>query len=88
VELIEPLQVAVQPNPADHSARLSIRTSERGVAVVELYNAVGMLVSRHHAELDGTGTSGTLQLEELPSGLYNMVVRTPEQFAYTHVVKR
>jgi hypothetical protein len=88
VELIEPLQVAVQPNPADHSARLSIRTSERGVAVVELYNAVGMLVSVHHAELDGTGANGTLQLEELPSGLYTMVVRTPEQFAYTHVVKR
>jgi hypothetical protein len=88
VELIEPLQVAVQPNPADHSARLIIRTSERGVAVVELYNAVGMLVSVHHAELDGTGANGTLQLEELPSGLYTMVVRTPEQFAYTHVVKR
>lgn len=88
VELVVPLAIRVVPNPVDNAAKLSIATSEEGTAVIEVYNALGALVSTMPVHLDGKSGYAEVLDDRHAAGLYSILVRTPQQAAQTIVLKR
>ncbi|MFM8472415.1 MAG: T9SS type A sorting domain-containing protein, partial [Candidatus Kapaibacterium sp.] len=72
----------------DNSARVSVTTSEHGAAVIEVYNSIGMLVQSMVVPADGTSASGTILDGRYAAGLYTVLVRTQQQTAHSHVLKR
>lgn len=88
VELMVPLHVSIAPNPTDKTSRITLQTSESGAAIVEVYNSIGMLVQQETLLLNGSEVGKELFHDGMPAGLYTILVRTSQQSAHTHVLKR
>lgn len=77
--------LAVYPNPADHQLRVALPTGMHGIAELELVDMAGRAVV--HQWINGT-QGHTMDLSELPNGLYSLKATTLDQMAVTRVSVR
>lgn len=70
--------VQIQPNPASQNCQLIINHNKDEQATLELLNALGQKVYAQQLYLSTGKTSSTLNLQELPMGVYRLVVTTKE----------
>ena len=81
--------VSLFPNPAKDVLNISITQPQGGKHKVEIYDAIGKLVSVHKADLKGGNTVLTLDVAELAKGTYIIMVKNADNgtVANTRFVK-
>ena len=70
--------VSLYPNPAKEVLNVSITQPQGGKHKVEIYDAIGKLVSVHKADLKGGNTVMTLDVSELAKGTYIIMVKNAD----------
>jgi len=66
--------IQVQPNPANTSCQLIINSLKQEVSTIQLFNALGQNVLTQRTELLVGNTEQTLDIKDLPIGIYRIVV--------------
>ena len=68
--------LTVFPNPAAQAITIQLQVEERTVGIVEVYGLSGQVVLRQQVVFEKDGADVTVNIAELPTGLYSVVVRT------------
>jgi hypothetical protein len=68
--------LTVFPNPATEFLTIQLQTEERTTGTLEVYGLSGQLVLRQQVVFENYGSGVTVNIGELPNGLYSVVVRT------------
>jgi hypothetical protein len=76
-------QLWVSPNPIDSKLNIRFETNERGENDIELMNALGLVVRRHHCATSQV----ELDTAELPQGIYFLRIHNTKQQAIVKLVK-
>ncbi|WP_052597426.1 carboxylesterase family protein [Aureispira sp. CCB-QB1] len=74
--LVPKLGIQLQPNPAYQSCRVHIRSPKNEAATIRLVNALGQEVYTHFTPLSIGNTTEVLNIQDLPQGVYRVVVTT------------
>jgi uncharacterized repeat protein (TIGR03803 family) len=78
--------VVIYPNPAKGIVHIKVNSSMRGQTKVSVFNATGRLVLEQSVLFNEE--SSTLRLENLPAGLYHMMIRKGEKAILKKIVLR
>jgi hypothetical protein len=78
--------VVIYPNPAKGIVHVKVNSSMRGQTKVSVCNATGRLVLEQSVLFNEE--SSTLRLENLPPGLYHMMIRKGEKAILKKIVIR
>jgi hypothetical protein len=78
--------VMIYPNPASGIVYAKVNSSMRGLAEVSLFNAAGKPLWSHAVNFTDEATP--IHLEELPAGLYHLLVRKGERVMVKKIVLR
>ncbi|MCB0851408.1 MAG: T9SS type A sorting domain-containing protein, partial [Bacteroidetes bacterium] len=77
----------IYPNPAQTKFNLELEGLSAGELVVSLYNLNGELVKQHSAQTLGGTHTETINLLDLPAGMYIVRVRNGDMIRTEKVVK-
>jgi predicted esterase len=70
------LGIQVQPNPASQNFQLIINSSKEEIGSIQLINTLGQMVLSQTTALSIGNTTETIAIQNLPSGIYRVVVTT------------
>ncbi len=70
------MSLNVYPNPASTSATVAIELVSAGEVIISVYDVQGKLVKSVVVNAESSTLNYTLSLDEMPSGMYNVVVET------------
>ncbi len=62
------------PNPSNDLVNLSLRAVENGDVSIEIIDQLGRIVQQQNTTIEDNRLEKTLNIEHLPSGLYNVVI--------------
>jgi len=79
--------INVSPNPTEDFVNVSFRTTE-ATASIELINAIGQVMIGETISSNGGRFSKSLQLGQLPSGVYTVRVKSGSDYAIRKIVKQ
>jgi hypothetical protein len=77
----------VYPNPVNTMLTLTANFAQQQTFSVRLMNVLGELVTVIDDNFTGTNYSKTVNMEQLPSGVYYIILSTKDKNIYTKVVK-
>ncbi|CAA6830037.1 MAG: Esterase/lipase-like protein [uncultured Aureispira sp.] len=66
----------VQPNPASNYCQLLIHSEKQAESSIQLFNALGQNVLTKNVALSAGKTEESLNIKDLPKGVYRVLVRT------------
>jgi len=69
-------QINIYPNPAETSATIEMDLNETGEVRINIYNLQGEIISSHSVMAESTHLTYSLSLNEIPSGIYQVVIET------------
>jgi hypothetical protein len=69
------------PNPAHDAAWLELETTEPHQAVVNIFDVAGKLILTQTVQLYGGRNTLPIRTDQLGSGLYRIVIQTPDEIA-------
>ncbi|MCB0854445.1 MAG: T9SS type A sorting domain-containing protein [Bacteroidetes bacterium] len=75
------------PNPAQDKFNIDLNNVRAGELQILMYNANGVLVSRHTEDVNAGIFSHTMNIQDLPAGLYIVKVRNGENDTTGKIVK-
>lgn len=68
--------IQVQPNPASEQCQLVINSQKEEVGKIQLFNTLGQSVLTQRVELSVGNTAQSLNIKNLPAGIYRIMVIT------------
>jgi len=69
-------QINIYPNPAETSAIIEMDLNATGEVRINIYNLQGEIISSHSVMAESTHLTYSLSLNEIPSGIYQVVIET------------
>jgi hypothetical protein len=82
-------QLKVYPNPFTNELRFNISVCNQLQIIVELYNIAGVRIHHQAIELTRQDLSSIkINLEEIPSGLYLLSLKTNEYYSTSKIIKQ
>ena len=84
ITYLEETKINISPNPVNDYINVLVETGEQGLFELKLYNLQGSEVLAKQYKISGIGSDTPIELKmdagNLPSGMYNLVVKTASSF--------
>lgn len=81
-------QLSVFPNPAQSTVQVTLENDWRGPLDMQIFNEQGQCVVMQALEKIALKAHWTIELPELPAGVYQVMLRGQDQVAFTSFVKK
>ena len=82
-------EIQVFPNPVTHNCKVTFYASQKGIAIIEIFDALGRKVISQEQLIDDLGENSTLlSMEKISKGTYFCKIKMPNTIGTISLIKK